>query len=65
MIPWVPRHISVAVIRLLLRIVVGSYGRYGLPEPDHQPFEHHPTINSELLFQIKLGNITPYGDIKV
>ncbi len=40
-----------------------KYIRYGLQKPDHAVFEHHPTINSELLHYIKLGRITPHPDI--
>jgi hypothetical protein len=36
---------------------------YGLQKPDHAIFEHHPTINSELLHYIKLGRIRPHPDI--
>jgi hypothetical protein len=36
---------------------------YGLQKPDHAIFEHHPTINSELLHYIKLGRIKPHPDV--
>ena len=49
---------------LLLKIVVGDYRKYGLMKPDHKIFEHHPTINTELLHYLKHGKITPHGDIK-
>jgi hypothetical protein len=39
---------------VLLRIIVGPYARYGLPEPTHRLWETHPTINSELLQFIKV-----------
>lgn len=51
-------------LRILLKIVVGDYSQYGLPEPDHEIFEKHPTINSELLHYLKHGKIEPRGDIK-
>lgn len=51
-------------IQLLLKIVVGDYRRYGLMKPDHKLFEHHPTINSELLHYLKHGRITPHPDVK-
>ena len=40
---------------LALWLTVGKYSNYGLDEPDHKIFEHHPTVNSELLHYIKLG----------
>jgi hypothetical protein len=57
---WAQRlHLS-----LLLKIVVGDYRKYGLMQPDHKVFEHHPTINTELLHYLKHGKITPHGDVK-
>lgn len=48
---------------MLLKIVVGDYRKYGLMTPDHKIFEHHPTINTELLHYLKHGKIKPHGDI--
>jgi len=42
-----------------LRMGFGDYRTYGLPQPDHKIFEHHPTINSELLHYVKHGRIRP------
>jgi hypothetical protein len=52
------------MLRAALRIVFGDYRRYGLPKPDHKIFEHHPTINSELLHYVKHGRIRPRADVK-
>jgi hypothetical protein len=59
-----PEAVQRFFIRIFLKVTVGSYSNYGLPEPDHKLFEHHPTINSELLNYIKLGKIKPHSDIK-
>jgi hypothetical protein len=48
----------------LLKIVVGDYRNYGLMKPDHKIFEHHPTINTELLHYLKHGKIVPHPDVK-
>ena len=48
----------------MLYIVVGKYEDYGLPRPDHKLFEHHPTVNSELLHYLKHGTIKPHKDVK-
>jgi cation diffusion facilitator CzcD-associated flavoprotein CzcO len=61
--PWLPGPAQRAFVRTMVRLVVGRYERYGLQHPDHAPFEHHPTINSELLHQIRHGRITPHPDI--
>lgn len=62
--PWLPVPAQRLILRGLLRIVVGPYTEYGLPEPDHKLFEHHPTVNSELLYYLKHGRITPHPDIR-
>ncbi len=51
-------------ISVLLKIVVGDYRQYGLMKPDHKIFEHHPTINTELLHYLKHGKIVPHPDVK-
>ena len=63
-----PLHLPVsmqrAVLKLMLKIVVGKYEDYGLPPPDHKLFEHHPTVSSEILHYLKHGRIKPHKDIK-
>jgi cation diffusion facilitator CzcD-associated flavoprotein CzcO len=63
MTPWMPARLQRALIKTLARIIVGDYRRYGLQQPDHEPFEHHPTINSELLLSIRHGRIKPHSDV--
>jgi Flavin-binding monooxygenase-like len=60
---WMPVSVQRLLLRAVLKIVVGDYRRYGLPQPDHRIFEHHPTINSELLHYVKHGRIRPRPDI--
>ncbi|HNP86183.1 MAG TPA: NAD(P)-binding domain-containing protein [Kouleothrix sp.] len=50
-------------LRAAVRVVVGRYEDYGLQRPDHRIFEHHPTINSELLAFLRHGRVTPHPDI--
>jgi cation diffusion facilitator CzcD-associated flavoprotein CzcO len=61
---WMPLWLQRLYLQTLLRIFVGSYEKYGLQKPDHKIFEHHPTINSELLYYIRQGTIQPHPDIK-
>jgi cation diffusion facilitator CzcD-associated flavoprotein CzcO len=61
--PWMPAALQRRFIKAMVRVFVGRYGDYGLPEPDHEPLEHHPTINSELLYHLRHGRITPHPDI--
>lgn len=60
---YLPLFLQRAILRLLLRIVVGRYEDYGLERPDHRIFDHHPTVSSEILHYLKHGRITPHRDI--
>ncbi len=60
---YLPLFMQRIILRTMLRIVVGKYENYGLPHPDHKPFEHHPTVSSEVLHYLKHGRITPHKDI--
>jgi hypothetical protein len=60
---WCPVFLQRLLLRAVLKVMVGDYRRYGLPLPDHKIFEHHPTLNSELLHYVKHGRITPRADI--
>jgi hypothetical protein len=62
--PWMPPVAQRMVARAMARIAVGPYERYGLQHPDHRPFDRHPTINSELLYSLRHGRITPHPDIR-
>lgn len=62
--PWMPIGAQRAFMRGLLKIVVGDYERYGLERPTHRIFERHPTINSELLHNLRHGRITPHPDVR-
>jgi cation diffusion facilitator CzcD-associated flavoprotein CzcO len=46
-----------------LRATVGDVTRYGLPKPDHEPFETHPIVNSQLVYHVGHGDITPKPDV--
>jgi hypothetical protein len=58
--PWYPIWYQRLVIKLFVKILIGPYSRYGLQEPDHKLFEHHPTVNSDLLHYLQLGKIKPH-----
>lgn len=60
---WMPVSAQRLLLRVVLRVVLGKYENYGLPAPDHRIFEHHPTLNSELLHYVKHGRIRPRPDI--
>ena len=62
--PWMPARLQRQLVRTLVRVIVGRYADYGLAEPDHAPFERHPTINSELLHQLRHGRVEAHPDIR-
>ena len=47
----------------LYRRVAGDLSRFGLPEPDHRPYESHPVVNSQLSYYLGHGRIKPVGDV--
>ena len=61
--PWFPVWAQRIFLRPVLRVAIGKYSDYGLPEPDHKIFEAHPTINSELLYYMKQGRIEARKDV--
>ncbi len=61
--PAVPVWLQKILLKTLIRVAVGDYRRYGLPRPDHDLFDHHPTISTEILHYLKHGRITPHPDV--
>ena len=61
---WMPVWLQRLILRGALKVIVGDYRDYGLPLPDHKIFEHHPTLNSELLHYVKHGRVRPRPDIR-
>jgi cation diffusion facilitator CzcD-associated flavoprotein CzcO len=58
-----PRPLRQKLAKAVLLTVQGTNRRYGLPAPDHEPLEQHPTLNSELLYAIRHGRVHPRPDI--
>lgn len=61
---WLPQYMQDWLQKLSLRIQIGHYRDYGLPEPDSSPTQAHPTINSELFDRIRHGKIRPRPGIE-
>ncbi|MEI2714173.1 MAG: NAD(P)-binding domain-containing protein [Nocardioides sp.] len=45
-------------MKTMLRLAVGKVTDYGLPEPDHDVLEAHPTVSDDLLTRLGHGDIT-------
>ena len=46
-----------------LKRTVGDLTRFGLPKPDHKVYETHPIANSQLIYYVGHGAITPVPDV--
>ncbi|WCB95654.1 ribonucleotide reductase large subunit [Baekduia alba] len=61
--PRIPFKIRQKVIHRLIRLSVGDVTKYGLPQPDHEFGEAHPTISGRILDRIQHGRVTPKPNI--
>lgn len=61
---WLPQNVQDWFQKIALRIQIGRYRDYQLPEPNFSPTQAHPTINSELLDKIRHGKVHPRTGIK-
>lgn len=46
-----------------LRVAVGDLTRFGLRKPDHHVYQSHPIVNSQLVYYLGHGRITPVPDV--
>jgi hypothetical protein len=60
---WVPFRVRRRLNEVLVRLLQGPNARYGLPEPDHRLMETHPTLNSELLYFLRHGDVGAKPDV--
>jgi hypothetical protein len=61
--PRIPFRVRMGIYRALLKAYVGSLERYGLPKPDHELGQAHPTISGRILDRIAHGTVTPKPNI--
>jgi cation diffusion facilitator CzcD-associated flavoprotein CzcO len=59
----VPLPVRRAINKLLLKMVVGTPQKFGLPKPDHKLFETHPIVNSQMLYYVGHGDIIPKPEV--
>jgi len=57
---WLKRRLGAHIMKKLL----GSMENYGLPKPDHEPLEAHPSVSGEILTRLGCGDIIPKPNIK-
>lgn len=61
---WIPSFIADPLRQLSLKIQIGKYEDYGLETPSFKVTKSHPTLNSELLYKIRHGNVIPKKGIQ-
>jgi len=62
--PWLPQGLQRRLARVLPRIVSGNPEDFGLPQPDHNFLEAHPTASSELLLRLGSGDATAKPNVE-
>jgi cation diffusion facilitator CzcD-associated flavoprotein CzcO len=55
-VPWLPLSWQRRMVRPLPRLINGDPEDYGLPTPNHNFLEAHPTVSSELLLRLGSGD---------
>jgi cation diffusion facilitator CzcD-associated flavoprotein CzcO len=62
-IPWLSLSLQRRAARILPRLVSGRMENFGLPTPNHNFLEAHPTVSSELLLRLGSGDALAKPDI--
>ncbi len=55
--PRIPRFITQALARNILKKAIGRMEDYGLPKPDHELLTAHPSVSGEFLTRVGCGDI--------
>ncbi|MEM0985515.1 MAG: NAD(P)-binding domain-containing protein [Pseudomonadota bacterium] len=58
---WMPTSIGRALARKAIKKSIGNMEDYGLPKPDHEPLDAHPSVSGEFLTRVGCGDIVPKG----
>jgi cation diffusion facilitator CzcD-associated flavoprotein CzcO len=61
---WMPAKMGRALARAKIKKSVGRMENYGLPQPDHEPLDAHPSVSGEFLTRVGCGDIIPKGGIE-
>ncbi|MEM8542296.1 MAG: NAD(P)/FAD-dependent oxidoreductase, partial [Pseudomonadota bacterium] len=63
-IQGLPNFARRLILRLGLRIFMGRYGNYGLPQPDADVLSSHPTLNTDILEMLTHGKVAICSETK-
>ena len=58
-----PLRLRQWLYRRTVELIAGDVTRFGMPAPDHRPYESHPVVNSQLVHYLGHGRITPVPDV--
>ncbi len=58
-----PESLQKKALKRIIRFTLGDYTRYGLPAPDHDLYETHPTISSEIFHYLRHGRVQVRRDV--
>lgn len=61
---WIPAGVGRKLARAKIRKTIGNMEDYGLPRPDHEPLEAHPSVSGEFLTRVGCGDIVPKGALE-
>jgi flavin-binding monooxygenase-like protein len=62
--PWMPPKLGRALARAKIKKSIGNMEDYGLPKPDHEPLDAHPSVSGEFLTRVGCGDIAPKGALE-
>ncbi|MFC4125311.1 flavin-containing monooxygenase [Nocardia rhizosphaerae] len=54
---WIPPKVALKLKQRFVRKNRGEMSNYGLPTPDHEPFEAHPSASEEFLHRAGCGDV--------
>lgn len=60
---WMPQKLGRKLAQHMIKKRIGRMEDYGLPKPDHEPLEGHPTVSEEFLARVGCGDVIPKGAI--
>ncbi len=61
---WMPAGLGRKLARAKIRKTIGNMEDYGLPRPDHEPLDAHPSVSGEFLTRVGCGDIVPKGALE-
>ncbi|WP_213270908.1 NAD(P)-binding domain-containing protein [Hyphomonas sp.] len=56
---WMPASLGRSLAKKKIKQTIGNMEDYGLPKPDHEPLEGHPSVSGEFLTRVGCGDIHP------